>query len=105
MDILYTKNINSVVYDQYIDPTVMGNVINDNYHFLQRPENILVIDVPDTFKYRPELIALQYYGSEQFYPLILAANNIGSLLQFIPSQFNNQIKLIKSETVSKLLGL
>ena len=105
MDLLYTGNINSQVYDQYLEPSIIGNVINDNFHFLQRPENLIYVDVPDTFKYRPDLVALQFYGSEQFYPLILAANNIGSLLQFIPSEFNHNIKLIRPEVIQKLLGI
>jgi uncharacterized membrane protein len=93
------------VYDQYLEPSIIGNVINDNIHYLLNVENIVFIDVPDTYKYRPELVALQYYGSEQYYPLILAANNIGSLLQFVPSRFNNQIKMIRSEVIQKLLGV
>lgn len=105
MNLLYTNNIDSTVYDQYLDPTIMGNVINDNLSFLQKEENCIVADVDDQFKFRPELISAQYYGSEQYYPLILAANNIGSLLQFIPAKFNNRIKIIKIEVVQKLLGI
>jgi len=103
---LYTKeSLNTIVYDQYLDPSIMGNLINDNINFLTRKENIIIVEVQDNYKYRPELIALQYYGSEQFYPLILAANGVGSLLQFIPSRFNYQIKLIKHDAVSKILGI
>ena len=104
MELLYTS-IDSRVYDQYLDPSIIGNVINDNIHYLQKPENLVYVNVPETFKYRPELVALQFYGSEQFYPLILAANNIGSLLQFIPSKFNYKIKLIRSDVIQKLLGI
>jgi hypothetical protein len=105
MNLLYNKDLDSVMYDLYLEPTILGNIINDRIHYIQRPENLVLIDVPDTYKYRPERIALQYYGSEQYYPIILAANNIGSLLQFIPSEFNNKIKMVKSEVIQKLLGI
>ena len=104
MELLYTP-INSVVYDQYLEPSILGNVINDRIHYIQKPENLVEIDVPDIYKYRPERVALRYYGSEQFYPLILAANNIGTLFHFIPSNFNNKIKMLKSSVVQQLLGL
>lgn len=105
MNLLYTSDIDSTVYDQYLDPVILGNILNDKMLFLQRPENIVIIDVPDIYKYRPERIAAQYYGSEQFYPLILIANNIGSLFQFIPSKFDNKIKMIKSKVIQKVLGI
>lgn len=105
MDLLYQPLIDSTMYDQYLEPSIVGNLINDHIHYLQRPENLVEIDVPDIYKYRPERIAKQYYGSEQYYPIILAANNIGSLFQFIPSQFNNKIKMVKSQVIQKVLGM
>jgi hypothetical protein len=104
MNLLYTS-LNSEVYDQYLEPTILGNIINDRIHYIQKAENLVEIDVPDIYKYRPERVALRYYGSEQYYPLILAANNIGTLFQFVPSHFNNKIKMLKSEVVQQLLGL
>lgn len=105
MELLYPTTINSTMYDQYLEPSILGNLINDNIHYLQRPENLIEIDVPDIYKYRPERIAKQYYGSEQYYPIILAANNIGSLFQFIPNQLNNKVKMVKSEVIQKVLGI
>ncbi len=105
MDLIYSKNINTVVLDQYLEPEIIGNIINDKMHYIQSPENLVLVYVPDTYKYRPERVALQYYGHESFYPLILAANNIGTLFHFIPGHFNNQLKLLKSEIVEQLLGI
>ncbi|RLA82343.1 MAG: hypothetical protein DRG78_07440 [Epsilonproteobacteria bacterium] len=102
---IYTNNINSVVYDQYLEPNILGNAINDKIHYIQKPENLVVINVPDTYKYRPERVAKQFYGHESFYPLILAANNIGTLFEFVPSNFNNQIKMLKSEIIEQILNI
>jgi len=105
MDILYNYDMNPTVYDQYIEPTILGNLINDKIHYIQKPENLVVINVPDTYKYRPERVAKQFYGHESFYPLILAANNIGTLFHFVPSNFNNQIKMLKSEVIEQILNV
>ncbi len=105
MELLYTNNIDSTMYDQYLDPVILGNLINDKIHWIQNPVNHVIIDVPETYKYRPERIANQYYGHESYYPIILAANNIGSLLQFIPSEFNYKIKLVKSAVIQQILNI
>ncbi len=104
MNITYDQNINTLMLDQYLEPSIIGNIINDKIHYIQNPENLVVINVPDTFKYRPERVARQYYGHESFYPIILAANNIGSLMQFDPSKFNNQIKMVKSDVIERLFN-
>lgn len=105
MNLTYSKNIDTTVLDKYLEPEIVGNIINDKIHYLQSPENLVLVTVPDTYKYRPERIAHQYYGHESYYPLILAANNIGSIFHFIPSHFNNQIKMIKSDVVRKILNI
>ena len=105
MTLTYGQNIDTTILDQYLDPTILGNILNDRIHYIQKEENVVIINVPDTFKYRPERIALQYYGSELYYPIILAANNIGSIMEFIPSRFNNQIKMLKSEVIQKIFNI
>ena len=104
MELQHFQTIDSTIYDQFINPSITGNVFNDYIHYLQKEENNIVVYVPDKYKYRPERIANLYYGSEQYYPLILLANNIGTLFQFIPSNMNNQVKLLKPEILQKLLN-
>lgn len=105
MDLLYTNQINTIVLDQFLEPTIVGNIINDNISVVQDIKNCIVVTVNDTYKYRPEKLAFEYYGHESFYPLILAANNIGSLFYFIPSKFNNEIKLLHPIVIKKLFNI
>ncbi len=105
MELLYKTDVNSTIYDQYLEPSILGNIINDKIHFIQKPENLITINVPNTYKFRPERVAKQFYGHESFYPLILAANNIGTLFHFVPSNFNNQIKMLKSEVIEQILNI
>lgn len=105
MNLLYNTKIDTTILDLYITPEIMGNVLNDRIHYIQRPENLTTINVPDNYKYRPERVALEYYGNESFYPIILAANNIGTLFHFIPSKFNNTIKMVKSDVLRQLFNI
>lgn len=103
MELQYKTELDSSIYDFYLEPVVFGNILNDNIFYFQKSENITIVEVPDNYKFRPERVAKFYYGNEQYYPLILLANNIGTLFDFVPSNFNNQIKMINSEVVNKLL--
>lgn len=105
MSLLYDTLFDTTVLDLYINPEIIGNILNDRIHFLQKPENLEVINVSDIYKYRPERLALQYYGSESYYPIILAANNIGTLFHFVPSKFNNTIKMVKLDVLRQLLEI
>jgi len=105
MKLIYDKDMDTRILDEYMQPEILGNIINDKIHYIQNPKNLVTIAVEDTYKYRPERIAKQYYGHESYYPLILAANNIGSLFQFIPSEYNNRIKMLKSEVIEKLFSI
>lgn len=105
MTLTYSSKIDTTVLDQYITPEIIGNIINDNIHIIQDPKNLIDVIVQDTYKYRPERVALDYYGNESYYPIILAANNIGTIFHFIPSKFNFTIKLLKSNIIQQLFNI
>ena len=105
MNLLYDNKIDTTILDLYITPEIVGNILNDRIHFIQQPENLVQIQVQDTYKYRPERVALQYYGNESYYPIILAANNIGTIFHFVPSKFNNTIKMVKSDVLRQLFNI
>jgi hypothetical protein len=105
MNLLYDNKTDTTVLDLYITPEIVGNVLNDRIHFLQLPENLVQVSVSDVYKYRPERVALQYYGNESYYPIILAANNIGTLFHFVPSKFNNTINMVKSDVLRQLFNI
>ena len=105
MGLLYKLDTDTTILDGYIDPEIMGNVLNDRIHYIQRPENNIIINVNNTYKFRPERLAYEQYGNEQLYPIILAVNNIGSLLDFDPALFNNNIKLLKPEIIKNIFNI
>jgi hypothetical protein len=105
MSITHNKQFDTFMLDEYKDPIIMGNRILDNLANLQKEENTIIVPCPDKYKFRPERLAYEYYGNDNFFPIILAVNNISSVLKFIPSEFNNQIKLVKSERLEQLFKL
>jgi hypothetical protein len=105
MSITYNTQVNTQALDSYLDPGIDTNIILNNLQYLKQDKNLVEVDCPDIYKYRPDRIAYQYYGDCNFFPLVLAANNLGSLLQFVPSRFGNKIKLIKSQVIKNLLKI
>lgn len=105
MEIIYTSPKLTLAIDDFKDPVIVGSIIMDNMNTLLNPDNVVKVNVPDNYKYRPERLALDYYGNESLYPLILAANNIGTLFHFIPELFNNTMNIPKASIIKQLFNL
>lgn len=68
-------------------------------------ENVYLVEVNDSYKFRPDLLSYIFYGNDQLYTLILGANNMKSFLDFIPEEKNNLIYIFKEATVKKILNI
>jgi len=80
---------------------VFKSVLNEN-KALFTDENFEIFQIDDSYKFRPDKVAYEVYRNDYFYPLILYANNISSILQFTPDIIGTEIKYLKPEIVSKL---
>ncbi len=96
---------NNAAINEYKDPAIVQNKIILNYDFILRKENLIPITVADSYKFRPERIAYEYYGADEFFPIVLASNKLKSLFEFKPSEMNNTVMLLKSDLVIKILEL
>lgn len=103
MGLAIDLNQDTTIFDLYNTPLVMGNPINDRMLFIQYTGNLITVDVNDTYKYRPELLAKKYYGNESYFPIVLASNNIGTLFDFVPSKFNNTMKILDPKILQLIL--
>jgi len=84
---------------------IFKNILNNNIQFFQENE-LKALDtfkIDESYKYRPDKVAFEYYGEDGYYPLVLYANNIGSILQFNPEIIGDEIKLLKPEYALKLI--
>lgn len=66
--------------------------------------NLYIIKVPNTFKFRPDFLSLILYGSIEYFHIILKINNMKSLLEFIPEEKNNLILVFKPEIINTIIS-
>jgi len=106
MSILYQLDDSiSIVKNEFANSNILGNRIIDNYSIFTNKENLIEIPLSNIYKYRPERIAYEYYGDEGFFPIVLASNNLKSLLEFDPNRMNNKAYLLKSDLVKSILNI
>ena len=97
---MYLKN--TVALDEFIKPHIfLNNII--------RHKNDLMIgavefDIDQRYDYRPDLLAYMHYGQDFWFPVILAVNNIGSMLQFKADFLNHKCLIPDIEQVRKVLN-
>ena len=67
-----------------------------------REENLYLVEVNDTYRFRPDLIAQIFYGSNEYFHYVLMVNNMKSFLEFTPDNFNNLIFVFKPEIIASI---
>jgi len=103
-DINYLSDIELIAMDEIMDPTPFNNLQKNQKEF-NKKENYYLENLDNIYKFRPDLIALKYYGSDKLYPLVLISNNISSMLKFIPKDMNYKVKIIKLSVLKNIYGL
>jgi hypothetical protein len=105
MNLLYDPMLESekgnLVLNLFSEPELLKNVFYNNIKILK--ENSVQKIISDTYKFKPEQLALEEYGSEKLYPVILIANDLGSVLQFIPDNMNNLVNIPSLRSVQEIL--
>lgn len=90
-----------LVINELLKPTVktkFQKYVNE----LNLKENYNYVPFEDNYKFRPDLIARKYYGSDYFYPLVLITNNINSMINFTPENTNYRLKIINVNLLKKI---
>ena len=54
-------------------------------------------------KFRPDLISMIFYGTVEYFHIILKLNGMKSLLEFIPEEKNNLILVFKPEIIPYII--
>jgi len=75
-----TVNKNTDVINEFLKNHLFENALIRNHNKLVN--NSDVVDIDESYDFRPDRLAYDIYGEDFFYPAILAANNLGSMLQF-----------------------
>jgi hypothetical protein len=80
----YFKDVRAI--NTFIDPHIFNNVLIKNKKLLL--QNAQQIDIDERYDYRPDRLAYELYRNDFYYPALLVANNIGSMLQFKADTLN-----------------
>ena len=96
----YGKVLNKIESRLYsIQPE---SLLRTNIQKYLREENLYLVEVNDTYRFRPDLIAQIFYGSNEYFHYVLMVNNMKSFLEFTPDNFNNLIFVFKPEIFASI---
>ena len=96
----YGKVLNKIESRLYsIQPE---SLLRTNIQKYLREENLYLVEVNDTYRFRPDLIAQIFYGSNEYFHYVLMVNNMKSFLEFTPDNFNNLIFVFKPDIIASI---
>lgn len=78
------------------------SLLRTNIQKYLREENLYLVEVNDTYRFRPDLIAQIFYGTNEYFHYVLMANNMKSFLEFTPDNFNNLIFVFKPNIIASI---
>lgn len=98
--VAYGKVLNKIESRLYsIQPE---SLLRTNIQKYLREENLYLVEVNDTYRFRPDLIAQIFYGSNEYFHYVLMVNNMKSFLEFTPDNFNNLIFVFKPDIIASI---
>lgn len=92
----------STIFNEFTDPRIFLNALIQHKQVLL--QNAEVIEIDATYNFRPDKLAYEFYNQELWYPIILVANNLGSVMQFKPDLIGNKCIIPAREDVIKIVG-
>lgn len=71
------------------------SILRTNIQKYMKEENLFLVELNDTYKFRPDLVSQIFYGTNEYFHLVLLANSMKSFLEFNPGIYNNLIFVLK----------
>ena len=78
--------------------------------FFENSENLwnnstLVKFSQDNWRMRPDKFCLDYYSEPYLFPVVLLINNLGSIFEFLPTSFSDELIIVPDKSrIIKLLS-
>jgi len=88
--------------DQYVDWHIFDQYIIKNIDKLIMNSTLVTIDA--RYNFRPDLLSYEIYGTNFWYPAILAVNKLGSILQFKAELLNNSCLIPSANIIKQLIS-
>jgi hypothetical protein len=89
--------------DSFTSLEVFENIFIKNKKLLEK--NATIKEIDSRYDYRPDTLAYEVYGQDFYYPAILIANNLGSIIQFKSSNMSNKCKIPSQDDINKLISI
>ena len=94
---------NTKLLDQFINPHIFeNNLIKYNNKLVRLSSKI---EINERYDYRPDLLSYEVYGDDFFFPAILAANGVGSILQFKAEFLNYNCYVPSIEVIQEMFDI
>ncbi len=90
------------ILDTFTDWHIFENIFIKNKARLEASSTWREIDA--RYDYRPDLLSYEVYKEDFYYPVILIANNVGSMLQFKSDSMDNKCKIPDLKVILDLIN-
>jgi hypothetical protein len=88
--------------DEFIDWHLFENKLIKNKHLLLK--NAISVKIDERYDYRPDRLAYEHYRQDFYFPAILIANNLGSMLQFKAEILDYRCLMPSANVIQSILG-
>ena len=78
------------------------SILRTNIQKYMIEENLYLVELNDTYKFRPDLVSQIFYGTNEYFHLVLLTNSMKSFLEFNPGIFNNLIFVLKPSVIASI---
>ena len=78
------------------------NLLRSNVQKYMSESNLYLVELNNSYKFRPDLVSQIFYGSNEYFHLVLMVNNMKTFLEFIPENFNNLIFVFKPDIIATI---
>lgn len=77
-------------------------LLRTNVKKYMKEENLFLVELNDSYKFRPDLVSQIFYGTNEYFHLVLLTNSMKSFLEFNPGTFNNLIFVLKPSVIASI---
>lgn len=99
-----TLPVSAKVISTELSKTPFSNQIFRNKTILSQSGVYILFEI-DAWKYNPQLFCEHYYKTQYYYPIILIANDLGSVFDFIPEKLPYGILAPDKSIIGQVLNL
>ena len=92
---------NTTLVDSFTECHIFENFLIK--HRVELLKDLDTVEIDERYDYRPDRLAYEIYKQDFWFPAILIANNIGSILQFKAGSMNFKCKIPKKTNIDNII--